>query len=130
MSDLIIKANKIICLVDKHGEPSRCRANNCETCKEIKKLRNEIGRDKRKNAKVIKPKKGLAQREMSGGCKGKYIYIVSKDGKEVARVGSTYKVAEIIGINASHITYMVKNNRPSRGYEVERYLKEFEEETK
>lgn len=127
MSDLIIKANKIICLVDTHGEPSECRKKYCKTCKEIKKLRNEIGRDKRKNAKVIKPKKGLAQRESSGGCKGKYIYVVSKDGKEVARVGSTYKVAEIIGINASHITYMVRNDRPSRGYEVKRFLKDLEE---
>lgn len=128
MSDLIVKANKIIYLIDKHGEPSRCKLKNCETCTLIKELRNEIGKDKRKNANVVKSKtNGMAQRETSGGCKGKYIYIVSEDGKEVARVGSTYKVAEIIGINASHITYMVKNNRPSRGYEVERYLKELEE---
>lgn len=128
MSDLIIKANKIICLVDKHGEPSRCRVKNCETCTLIKELRDEIGRDKRKNAKVVNSKTdGMAQRETSGGCKGKYIYIVSKDGKEVARVGSTYKVAKIIGIHASHITYMVRNDRPSRGYEVKRYLKELEE---
>lgn len=128
MSDLIIKANKIICLVDKHGEPNKCRVKNCETCKEIKELRDEIGRDKRKNAKVVNSKAdGMAQRESSGGCKGKYIYVVSKDGKEVARVGSTYKVAEIIGIRASHITYMVKKNRPSRGYEVKRYLKDLEE---
>lgn len=129
MSDLIIKANKIISLVDTHGEPSRCRVKNCETCRLIKELRDEIGRDERKNTKVVKPKtNGMARRETSGGCKGKYIYIVSKDGKEVARVGSTYKVAEIIGINASHITYMVKKNRPSRGYEVKRYLKDLEEE--
>ena len=129
MSDLIVKANKIICLVNEHGEPSRCRVKNCEKCRLIKELRNEIGKDKRKNAKVVKNKaNGMAKRETSGGCKGKYIYIVSKDGKEVARVSSTYKVAEIIGINASHITYMVKKNRPSRGYEVKRYLKELEEE--
>lgn len=127
MSDLIIKANKIICLVDTHGEPNKCRVKNCKTCKEIKKIRNDIGRDKRKNAKVIKPKKGLAQREPSGGCKGKYIYVVSKDGKEVARVGSTYKVAEIIGINASYVTLMVQNDKKSRGYEVTRYLKDVEE---
>lgn len=120
MSDLIEKANKIIHLVDTHGEPSRCRVKNCETCTLIKELRDEIGRDERKSD-------GMAQREPSGGCKGKYIYVVSKDGKEVARVGSTYKVAEIIGINASHITYMVRNDRPSRGYEVKRYLKDLEE---
>lgn len=127
MSDLIEKANKIIYLVDKHGEPNKCNVKNCKTCKEIKKMRGEIGRDKRKNAKVIKPKKGLAQREPSGGCKGKYIYIVSKGGKEVARVGSTYKVAEIIGINASYVTFMVRNDKKSRGYEVKRFLKDLEE---
>lgn len=129
MADLIDIANKIIYLVDKHGEPNDCKLKNCETCRLIKELRDEIGRDERKNAKVVKPKtNGMAQREPSGGCKGKYIYIVSKNGKEVARVGSTYKVAEIIGINASYVTYMVRNDKPSRGYEVTRYLKDVEEE--
>ena len=129
MSDLIEKANKIIYLVDTHGEPNECNVKNCKTCTLIKELRDEIGRDKRKNAKVIKPKtNGMAQREPSGGCKGKYIYIVSKGGKEVARVGSTYKVAEIIGINASYVTFMVRNDKSSRGYEVKRYLKDLEEE--
>lgn len=114
MSDLIIKANKIIYLVDKHGEPNECDVKNCKTCKEIKKLRDEIG------------KKGTRGENGPIVQKPRYVYICKSDDM----TKRFYKLNDVISfLKSSRMTVIkyMKTKGKINGFTITRKLFELEE---
>lgn len=114
MSDLIEKANKIIYLVDTHGEPSRCRVKNCETCTLIKELRDEIG------------KKGIRGQDGPITQKPRYVYICESDGI----TKRFYKLNDVIAfLESSRMTVVkyMKTKGKINGFTITRKLFELEE---
>lgn len=116
MADLIDTANKITELVDEHGEIVDCKVKKCGTCRLIKELRRDIGEDESRSYSISKPQR-----------RNKYIYVVHKDGKEIERDDSTYRVADLVGVSQCTIVRMIQSKRTKNGFTVTRELNELEE---
>ena len=113
MSDLIGKANKIIYLVDTHGEIVDCKVKKCGTCRLIKELRDEIGKD--------------CSKMKYCGRRKTYIYTIWKGEKIVSHHDTMLEVSLAIGCSKSGIRYMLENELSKNGLTVTRELNELEE---
>lgn len=114
MHDLIETADKIIDLVDEHGELYSCKVKNCETCSLIKELRDEIG------------KKGIRGQDGPITQKPRYVYICESDGI----TKRFYKLNDVIDfLESSRMTVIkyMKTKGKINGFTITRKLFELEE---